>query len=101
MPDDEEPLSAWYARREARRRPIGERRVVSLQAGPNRGSHVDPQAPRIVQEWDGHSWQPVSVADDYSAACRVVSALDAAVAVPVPGFNPLGPRTGRHRKIPT
>ncbi|MGW1464199.1 DUF6087 family protein [Streptomyces sp. NPDC002308] len=67
---DDEPLEEWADRRERRRPEVGERRTVPLGNDVGRGAHVDPDAPRAVQVWDGHQWVPEGVAEDYSATGR-------------------------------
>lgn len=63
---DDEPLDRWAQRRERRQRPAGERRAVPLAPGTPRASHVNPVGPRVLLEWDGYSWVPVGMADDYA-----------------------------------
>lgn len=49
---DAEPLSQWAERRDAR---IGQLRAVPLVTGDNpRASHLNPDAPRAIQRWNGH-----------------------------------------------
>jgi len=40
---------------------------VPLSQGAPRASHVNPTGPRLLLEWDGYSWVPVGMADDYVA----------------------------------
>ncbi|MGW3248109.1 DUF6087 family protein [Streptomyces sp. NPDC001070] len=62
---DDEPLERWVRRREEEQeRKVGRLRVSTLASGTPRGSHVDPDAPRLVSRWDGYAWQPVSVVPD-------------------------------------
>ncbi|MDH6130345.1 hypothetical protein P3T39_007338 [Kitasatospora sp. GP82] len=49
----DEPLDRWAQRRQRRLRPVGERRAVPLAPGPQRAAHVNPNAPRVLLEWDG------------------------------------------------
>ncbi|MEV7190055.1 DUF6087 family protein [Kitasatospora sp. NPDC093102] len=56
---DDEPLSEWAQRRSRRLRPVGARRVVTTAA-----AHVDPTAPRLIQEWDGHAWVAIALTDE-------------------------------------
>ncbi|MFF8268351.1 DUF6087 family protein [Streptomyces sp. NPDC016562] len=101
----EEPLERWAARRQGRLRKPGELKAVTLGTGPQRAAHVDPDAPRLILEWDGFAWQPVMPVDDYAAARRVLNpppgneaAGQDEVTGRVRGPNPLAPGTGRHRK---
>ncbi|MCW5254239.1 DUF6087 family protein [Streptomyces sp. SHP 1-2] len=89
---EDEPLDEWAARR-ARSRPApGERRAVSLGESGH-GAHVDPDAPRGVQEWDGHEWTPAGVAGDLRAAADETGPDTASRAgqVPLPTFGRLPP----------
>ncbi|GAA5054876.1 DUF6087 family protein [Streptomyces similanensis] len=65
---DDEPLEEWAARRDERRPARGERRATPLGDRPEQGAHVDPDAARAIQEWDGHEWTPSGVAEDLAAA---------------------------------
>ncbi|MGW8066676.1 DUF6087 family protein [Streptomyces ziwulingensis] len=71
---EDEPLEEWAARRAQRRPAPGERRAVPLGEESGRGAHVDPDAPRGIQEWDGHAWTPAGVAEDHRAATDETSA---------------------------
>lgn len=54
--DDDESLSAWAERLD---RKIGRLRAVPLVAGDGpRGTHLAPDAPRVIQRWNGHEWEP-------------------------------------------
>lgn len=92
-----EPLEVWAARRDGRRRQVGELRVVSLAEGPARGGHVRPEEPRGIERWDGFAWEPFTIAPDYAAARRLVAPTAPAEAVVVPGYSPLPLRAGRGR----
>ena len=96
---DDEPLDRWAARREKRLRPVGERKAVHLGDGPQRAAHLDPDAPRLIVEWDGYQWVPVTTVDDYAAAQRLLNGIegDGRMELPAPGPNPVIGR-GRHRK---
>ncbi|WP_353962135.1 DUF6087 family protein [Streptomyces sp. NBC_01285] len=90
-----EPLEEWAKRREQRRPEQGERRAAPLDEQPARGAHVHPDAPRGVQEWDGHRWVPVGVAEDLAAAAGETgddAASRAAERVPLPSFSKLPTR---------
>lgn len=70
---DDEPLERWVQRREEQReRKRGRLRLNTLVSGPQRGSHVNPGAPRLVSQWDGYAWQPVSVVSDLAGAQAVL-----------------------------
>ncbi|MCX4426335.1 DUF6087 family protein [Streptomyces mirabilis] len=55
--------AAGAARRCAERRNASERkrRAPPLTSGPNRGTHVEPDAPRVIEEWNGTERVTVSV----------------------------------------
>ncbi|MGW0184487.1 DUF6087 family protein [Streptomyces sp. NPDC003362] len=91
---DEEPLEQWAERR-ARRRPVrGERRLAPLGDRAEQGAHVDPDAPRAIQEWDGHQWTPAGVAENLSAAAGEIGsdAHARAERVALPESRKLPPR---------
>ncbi|MFE7513778.1 DUF6087 family protein [Streptomyces sp. NPDC057540] len=92
---DDEPLSQWAERRDAR---IGQLRAVPLVTGDGpRASHLNPDAPRAIQRWNGHLWEPHGFAANLTEAQRVL--FPRAGASPAPEGAPrLGPGTGRHRK---
>ncbi|MFE4873485.1 DUF6087 family protein [Streptomyces sp. NPDC056682] len=97
---DDEPLDAWAARRAKRLRPVGERKAVHLDSDPHRAAHIAPDTPRLIVEWDGYAWQPVTTVDNYAAACRILNPApeppkDAKMP---PTRSPMAPGTGRHRK---
>ncbi|MER0447935.1 DUF6087 family protein [Streptomyces sp. Edi4] len=95
---DEEPLSAWAERRHAR---IGRLRAVPMfpGAGP-RGSHLNPGAPRVIERWNGHAWEPCAFAANLAEAKRILYPEADAPPTPAPGSEkqPLAPGRGRHRK---
>ncbi|AWZ08360.1 MULTISPECIES: DUF6087 family protein [unclassified Streptomyces] len=101
---NDEPFERWFARRQARLRQPGQLRAITLGVGPQRAAHIDPDAPRMIVEWDGFDWQAVMVVDNYAAACLVLTPSEGRAADqtettgPVTGRNPLAPGTGRHRK---
>ncbi|MEU9076126.1 DUF6087 family protein [Kitasatospora sp. NPDC004745] len=120
--DEEEPLAQWAARREQRRRPVGQLRAVGLgvtegdgghggtrdgihdssrgggDAGRGRGAHVAPAQPRLIVRWDGYQWLPEAVAEDYAAAQRILHGIEGDGVVR--SAWPAQPRRapGRHRK---
>ncbi|WP_328923298.1 DUF6087 family protein [Streptomyces sp. NBC_00190] len=92
---DDEPLAHWAARRQGRLRKPGELKAITLGTGPLRAAHLDPDAPRMILEWDGFAWQPLTTVHNYAAACQI---LNPALAPqqstqPAPKKQP-----GRHRK---
>ncbi|OMI89149.1 hypothetical protein BSZ07_13870 [Streptomyces sp. M1013] len=97
--DDDESLSAWAERRD---RKIGRLRAVPLVAGGGpRGTHLAPDAPRVIQRWNGHEWDPYGLAANLAEARRVLHPDSGAVSNPGPAPGPvpqLGPGRGRHRK---
>ncbi|MDH6116157.1 hypothetical protein ABH930_001980 [Kitasatospora sp. GAS204A] len=105
MDESEEPLELWAARRDALRRKVGERRV-SHADGVLRASHVDPAAPRVVEEWDGVQWVVVGATDGYAAAQRAFHGItgDGVMRGMMPRPESTGLRNptvagrGRHRK---
>ncbi|MEH0419441.1 DUF6087 family protein [Streptomyces sp. B21-083] len=90
---DDEPLEEWAARREERRPVPGERRATPLGEEPDQGAHVAPDAPRGVQEWDGHQWTPAGVAADFQAAASETGEDAASLAerVALSSFSKLPP----------
>ncbi|MFJ8209719.1 DUF6087 family protein [Streptomyces sp. NPDC096033] len=95
MNPEDEPLAQWAARREGRLRKPGELKAVTLGAGPQRAAHVDPDAPRLILEWDGFAWQPLATVGNYAAARAYMN--------PAPTTQPTSKQPkkkapGRHRK---
>ncbi|WP_432112637.1 DUF6087 family protein [Streptomyces sp. S1] len=97
---DEEPLEDWARRRDERRaKTKGRLRAVPLGEGPYRGAHVDPDAPRAIQQWTGTQWEPVGVVDDLAAAQALLFPLQPVEKLRVGWDRPvLGKGRGRHRK---
>ncbi|MFJ3446108.1 DUF6087 family protein [Streptomyces sp. NPDC086081] len=99
---DDEPLEQWVERREERRPARGERRLAPL-GDQERGAHVDSHAPRVIQEWDGHQWVPVGVAEDFTTAAQEAGgdAPTRAGRVPLPSFGklPLAPEPWRPTEV--
>ncbi|MFH8257713.1 DUF6087 family protein [Streptomyces roseolus] len=102
MPDDndpEEPFSQWAERWLQRRASrVGEYDAVPLTRGPRRGAHVNPNEPRVIVQWDGYQWQPVSVAGSYAEAQRFLNPPPRVTAPPPEA--PMPKPKGRHRKPP-
>ncbi|MGW7170760.1 DUF6087 family protein [Streptomyces sp. NPDC054884] len=102
---DEEPLHEWAARRDrrraAQRQITGTRRAVPLADGA-RASHVAPNAPRALMEWDGQTWVTVGVAPNADAAKEFLGHVPEPAHESGPDVQPappgLGPGRGRHRK---
>ncbi|UUU37571.1 DUF6087 family protein [Streptomyces sp. NBC_00162] len=102
---EDEPLDRWAARRQGRLRKPGELKAITLGTGQQRAAHLDPDAPRMILEWDGFAWQALTMVENYAAACRALSPPPEALPTtqaetpgPTPGRNPLAPGKGRHRK---
>ncbi|WP_369334563.1 DUF6087 family protein, partial [Streptomyces chryseus] len=57
------------------------------------GCGRDPRRRRGRQEWDGHQWVPVGVAEDFTTAAQETGEDAAARAdrVPLPSFSKLPP----------
>ncbi|MBT2542085.1 hypothetical protein J7E99_15560 [Streptomyces sp. ISL-44] len=92
----DEPLDRWAARRQGRLRKPGELKAISLGSGPRRGAHLEPDAPRMILEWDGFAWQPLATVENHAAACRI---LNPAPEPPRQAVQPPpGKLPGRHRK---
>ncbi|MFB6887897.1 DUF6087 family protein [Kitasatospora sp. NPDC056327] len=97
----DESLAVWYAERARRRRAPGTRDAITLVPGPRRAAHLFQDVPRLVVEWDGHTWQPVAVAENYAGAYPLIvrpardpgSGPDSGSG-PVPGHGP-GPEAAR------
>lgn len=98
--DDQEPLDEWARRREERRNASkGKLRAVPLTSGPNRGLHVEPDAPRVIQEWNGAVWETVCVVEDLAAAKALLYPPQPVEEKPAEWDRPeLGKGRGRHRK---
>ncbi|MFJ8488452.1 DUF6087 family protein [Streptomyces sp. NPDC094038] len=100
---EDESLADWAARRERdraeQRQKLGTRRVVPLSEGA-RASHIAPDAPRLLLEWDGTGWTTCGVAANADAAREFLGHVpepEADEDAP-PGWPGLGPGRGRHRK---
>ncbi|MGW7417631.1 DUF6087 family protein [Streptomyces sp. NPDC054863] len=64
--------------------------------GPHRGSHVQPDAPRLVEEWNGTEWVNLRVVDNLAAA-QALLYPPPAKEKPAEWDRP-APGKGRHRK---
>ncbi|MEU9779247.1 DUF6087 family protein [Streptomyces sp. NPDC047968] len=97
---DDEPLEEW-ARRRAERQAAskGRLRAVPLGSGPRRGAHVDPDAPRAIEEWTGTEWVVVGVVEDLAAAQALLYPPPPKQEKPAEWDRPaMGKGRGRHRK---
>ncbi|MER6567016.1 DUF6087 family protein [Streptomyces sp. NPDC001093] len=96
----EEPLEEWARRREERRNASkGRLRAVPLTSGPHRGTHVEPGAPRAIEEWNGIQWVTVGIVPDLAAAQALLYPPPAVEERPAEWDRPaLGRGRGRHRK---
>ncbi|RLU79985.1 hypothetical protein CTZ27_35745 [Streptomyces griseocarneus] len=96
----EEPLEDWARRREERRaQSMGKLRAVPLTSDPHRGAHVEPTAPRVIQEWTGSEWATVGVVPDLAAAKAVLYPRQPAEERPAEWDRPvMGKGRGRHRR---
>ncbi|MFM9445328.1 DUF6087 family protein [Streptomyces acidiscabies] len=95
---DEEPLSEWARRRDAK---VGRLRAVPIVRGDGpRATHVNPDEPRAIERWNGHAWEPYGYAADLAEAKRVLypEAGDSSHPASGPVHQPLAPGRGRHRK---
>ncbi|MEU2231296.1 DUF6087 family protein [Streptomyces vietnamensis] len=97
---DDEPLEEWARRRDARQAASkGKRRAVPLGEGPHRGVHVDPGAPRAIEEWTGTEWTAVGVVENLDAAKALLYPSPHGQEKPAEWDRPaLGKGRGRHRK---
>ncbi|WP_329251711.1 DUF6087 family protein [Streptomyces sp. NBC_01478] len=95
---DDEPLKDWAERRDAK---IGRLRAVPVVSadGP-RAAHLNPEAPRAIERWNGHTWEPYAFAADLAGAKAILYPETSPTPSSVPVPKPLGSGTGRHRKPP-
>ncbi|MEW2066181.1 DUF6087 family protein [Streptomyces sp. NPDC007346] len=95
---DDEPLSEWAERRAAK---IGRLRAVPLVSGDGpKASHLNPDAPRAIQRWNGYTWEPYGTAANLAEAQRLLhprAEEQPTMAAPQP--PPLRAGRGRHRKL--
>ncbi|MFC7908235.1 DUF6087 family protein [Streptomyces nigra] len=103
MHEEQEPLEDWARRREERRDASkGKRRAVPLVEGPHRGQHVEPDAPRVIQEWNSTEWETVGLVSDLAAAKTVLYPPQPVRAETRRMGSPrAGEGRGRHRKPTT
>ncbi|MEV7787197.1 DUF6087 family protein [Streptomyces sp. NPDC088106] len=94
---DDEPLTDWAERRDAK---IGRLRAVPVMPGDGpRASHLNPDAPRAIERWNGHTWELFGFAASLVEAQAILypEANEPSRSRPVP--KPLG--SGKHRKPQT
>jgi hypothetical protein len=93
---DDEPLKDWAERRDAK---IGRLRAVPVMPGDGpRASHLNPDAPRAIERWNGHTWEPHGFAANLAEAKAILYPEADEPSPPGPVPKPLGSGTGRHRK---
>ncbi|MFJ8489458.1 DUF6087 family protein [Streptomyces sp. NPDC094038] len=93
---DDEPLKDWAERRDAK---IGRLRAVPVVSGDGpKASHLHPDAPRAVERWNGHTWEPYGFVANLAEAKAIlhpeVNEPRSTGLVP----KPLGSGTSKHRK---
>ncbi|GGW33018.1 DUF6087 family protein [Streptomyces caelestis] len=93
---DDEPLKDWAERRDAR---IGRLRAVPAVPGDGpRASHLNPDAPRAIERWNGHAWELYGFAASLAEAQAILYPEANEPSPPGPVPKPLGSGTGKHRK---
>jgi hypothetical protein len=93
---DDESLSEWAERRDAK---IGQLRAVPLTPGGGpKGAHLNPDAPRVIERWNGHAWECHMIASNLPEARRILYPESEVTPALGPAPKVLGPGTGRHRK---
>ncbi|MDW6060489.1 DUF6087 family protein [Streptomyces sp. FXJ1.4098] len=93
---DDEPLKDWAERRDAK---IGRLRAVPVVPGDGpRASHLHPDAPRVIECWNGHDWEPYGFAANLAEAKAILhpEVNEPTPTGPVPKL--FGSGTGKHRK---
>lgn len=67
---NDEPLKDWAERRDAK---IGRLRAVPVVSGDGpRASHLHSDAPRAIERWNGHAWEPHGFAANLAEAKAVL-----------------------------
>ncbi|MFI6277882.1 DUF6087 family protein [Streptomyces sp. NPDC050988] len=94
---DDEPLADWAERRDAK---IGRLRAVPLVSGDGpKGSHLNRDAPRAIQRWNGYAWEPHGFAANLAEAQRILHPqAEEPPTASAPQRQPLRAGPGRHRK---
>ncbi|WP_138896534.1 DUF6087 family protein [Streptomyces chryseus] len=94
----DESLSEWAERRDTK---IGRLRAVPIVSGDGpKGAHLNPDAPRAIERWNGHAWEPYAFAANLAEAKRILypEANKPPARAPGPAPKPLGSGTGKHRR---
>ncbi|MEU2607652.1 DUF6087 family protein [Streptomyces albus] len=94
---NDEPLSEWAERHDAK---IGRLRAIPLVSGNRpKGSHLHPDAPRVIQRWNGHAWEFHEFAANLTEAQRILHPPpEQSSAAPAHLPQPLSAGRGRHRR---
>ncbi|AIA03271.1 DUF6087 family protein [Streptomyces noursei] len=94
---DDESLSDWANRRAAK---VGRLRAMLIVFGDGpRAAHLNPDAPRAIERWNGHTWEPHGFAANLAEARRILYPDANTDPTPAPPTSqPVAPGTGKHRK---
>ncbi|MGF1427119.1 DUF6087 family protein [Kitasatospora sp. LaBMicrA B282] len=97
-PDDD--MQDWYRDRAGRTPAPGTRDAILLDRAAQAGAHPFDDTARLVVEWDGTAWQPVSVATNYAEAYGLIAQAGPDPLFPQPDTPValLRKGSGRHRK---
>ncbi|MGP9021176.1 DUF6087 family protein [Streptomyces sp. BR1] len=96
---DDEPLKDWAARRDAK---VGRLRAVPVVSGDGpKGSHLSPDAPRAIERWNGHTWEPHGLVSSLAEAKAVLYPEPGEPPAPGAVPKPLDSGRGKHRKPPS
>ncbi|MFE7661260.1 DUF6087 family protein [Streptomyces celluloflavus] len=81
------------------RHDVGEEQEARPRCGPQRGEHVDPEQPRLIQRWNGSAWEVFTMAANLSEARELLRPADTespAQEPAQPARSPLAPGPDRH-----
>ncbi|EFL34023.1 conserved hypothetical protein [Streptomyces viridochromogenes DSM 40736] len=93
---DDESLKDWAERRDAM---IGRLRAVPVMPGDGpRASHLNPDAPRAIERWNGHAWELYGFAASLADAKAILYPEANEPSSLRPMAKPLGSGSGKHRK---
>jgi hypothetical protein len=96
---DDESVAEWFTDRAGQQRLPGTRDAITLDPEARRAAGLFEDTDRLVVEWDGTSWQPIAVTENYADAYGLIINAGAPVFPQVDTPVPLLRRgTGRHRK---